>query len=63
MIEDNVYLGINTIVLKDVRIGHHAIVGAGPVVTKDIPPYAVVVGIPGKVVKFWGEGAVDDVAG
>ena len=55
IIEDNVYLGINTIVLKDVTIGHHAIVGAGSVIIKNIPPFAVVVGNPGKILKYLNE--------
>lgn len=57
ILEDHVYMGINTIVLKSVKIGHHAIIGAGSVVTKDIPPYAVVLGNPQKVVRYWGEAA------
>ena len=63
VLEDNVYLGINVIVLKDVRISQHAIVGAGSVVTKDIPPYAVVVGNPGRIIKFWGKGADQGAVG
>lgn len=55
ILEDYVYLGINAIVLKNVRIGHHAIIGAGSVVTKDIPAHAVVVGNPQRIVAYWGE--------
>ena len=39
-------------VLDGVRIGDGAVVGAGAVVTKDIPPYAVVVGVPAEIKKF-----------
>ncbi|MBY0450205.1 MAG: N-acetyltransferase [Cyanobacteria bacterium] len=43
-------LGANTTVLPGVTIGAHALVGAGSVVTKDVPDYAVVVGNPGRVI-------------
>ena len=49
-IDDYVWLGPNVIVLPGVRIGEGAVVGAGAVVTKDIPPYTVNVGIPAKTV-------------
>ena len=51
VIENNVYIGSGAIILPGVRIGHHSIVGAGSVVTKDIPPYSVSYGIPAKVQK------------
>lgn len=50
VIEDNVYLGPNVCLVENVRIGSHSIVGAGAVVTKDIPPYSVAVGVPAKVI-------------
>jgi acetyltransferase-like isoleucine patch superfamily enzyme len=50
-IGDRAWLGAKVIVLKGVTIGQHAIVGAGSVVTRDIPPYAVAVGIPARVVR------------
>ena len=34
-----------------IRIGHDSVIGANAVVVKDVPPYSVVVGIPGKVIK------------
>jgi len=46
-----VWIGFNVIVLKGVTIGEGAIVGAGSVVTKDVPPWTVVAGNPAKVVK------------
>ena len=51
VIEDNVWLGDNVSILPGVRIGKGCIVGVNSVVTKDIPPYSVVGGIPAKVLK------------
>ncbi len=47
-IMDNVFIGYNTIVLPNVRIGENVIVGAGSVVTKDLEPNGVYVGSPAK---------------
>ena len=52
MIENDVFIGANVTILDGVRIGNGAIIGAGAVVTKDIPPYAIAVGVPAKVVKY-----------
>jgi maltose O-acetyltransferase len=51
-IEDDVWIGSRAIILRGVRIGRGAIIGAGSIVTKSIPPYAIVAGIPAKVIKF-----------
>ena len=51
-IGDDVWIGTNAIVLVDVKVGDHAIVGAGSIVTKDVPEYAVVAGNPAKVIKY-----------
>lgn len=48
---DDVWLGTRSIVLPGVRIGDHAIVGAGAVVTKDVPAYAIVAGVPARVIR------------
>ena len=48
---DKVWIGFNAIILKGVTIGEGAIVGAGSVVTKDVPPWTVVAGNPARVVK------------
>jgi acetyltransferase-like isoleucine patch superfamily enzyme len=50
-IEDDVWIGFNSTILKGVNIGKGAIVGASSVVTKDVMPYTVVVGNPAKFVK------------
>lgn len=49
VIEDDVWIGHGATVLKGVRIGRGAIVAAGAVVTKDVPPYAIVGGVPARV--------------
>jgi len=51
-IGSDVWLGTNILVLSGVNIGHGAIVASGAVVTKDIPPYAIVGGVPAKVIKY-----------
>lgn len=51
-IGNDVFIGSNVTVLDGVKIGDGAIIGAGAVVSKDIPPYAVAVGCPVKIVKY-----------
>ncbi len=51
-IHDDVWIGANAVVLPKVIIGRGAVVGANAVVTKDIPPYAIVGGIPAKIIKY-----------
>lgn len=50
-IGDNVWIGSNATVLPGVTIGEWAVVAAGAVVTKDVPPYTVVAGVPARYVK------------
>jgi acetyltransferase-like isoleucine patch superfamily enzyme len=52
IIEDNVWIGANTVVLKGVVIHTGAVVGAGAVVTDDIPANAIAVGVPARVVRL-----------
>ena len=52
VIGNDVFIGMNVTILDGVTIGDGAVIGAGAVVTKDIPPYAVAVGCPIKVVKY-----------
>jgi len=49
---DNVWIGTNVIVLPGRKIGKSSIVGAGAVVTKDVPEYAIVAGNPAKVIRY-----------
>jgi len=51
IIGDNVWIGNRAMILKGVTIGDGAIIGAGSIVTKDVPSRAIVTGIPAKVVK------------
>jgi acetyltransferase-like isoleucine patch superfamily enzyme len=55
VLEDDVWLGLGVAVLEGVHIGKGAVIGAGAVVTKDIPPYAIAVGIPARVIRMRGE--------
>ena len=52
VVEDDVWIGAGSIILKGVRIGHGSVVAAGSIVTKDVPPYAIVGGNPAKVIKY-----------
>jgi acetyltransferase-like isoleucine patch superfamily enzyme len=51
-IEDDVWVGARAMILRGVRIGRGAVVAGGSVVTKSVPPYAIVAGNPAKVVRF-----------
>lgn len=51
IIEEDVWLGTGVTILSGVRLGRGCIVGANSLVTKDVPPYAVVVGTPAKIIK------------
>lgn len=50
-------IGVNAVLLPGVTVGEGAIVGAGAVVTKDVPPFAVAAGVPARVLHQRGEGA------
>lgn len=52
VIRNDAWLGSNSVVLPGVTIGTGAVVGAGAVVTKDVPDYAIVVGQPAKILKY-----------
>ena len=51
VIEDDIWIGANAVVLPGVTIGHHSVVAAGAVVTKNVPPHSLVAGVPAKIIK------------
>lgn len=51
-IGQDVLIGHGAILLRGISIGNGAVVGAGAIVTKDVPPYAIVVGVPAKVLRY-----------
>jgi len=51
IVEDGVKIGSDTMLVAPVRVGAHAMTGAGAVVTEDVPPSTLVVGVPAKVKK------------
>lgn len=55
IIERDVWIGASSVILEGVTIGEGAVIGAGTVVTKEVEPYAVVVGNPGRTIKYRGE--------
>lgn len=52
MIDNDVWIGTRAIIMPGVHIGTGAIIGAGAVVTKDVPDYAVIAGVPARIIKF-----------
>ncbi|MGE3507404.1 MAG: acyltransferase [Vicinamibacterales bacterium] len=60
VIDDDVWIGTNCIILKGVTIGRGAVVAAGSVVTRDVPPFTVVAGNPARVVKHIDAAAARD---
>lgn len=75
IIGNDVFVGANVTILDGVTIGDGAVIGAGAVVVKDIPPYAIAVGVPATVVKYrfdektieklvekqWWDGSMEDL--
>ena len=50
IIEDNVWIGCRSIILKGVKIGRRSVIAAGSIVTKDIPPNSIAAGVPARVI-------------
>ncbi|HCA42549.1 MAG TPA: acetyltransferase [Bacteroidetes bacterium] len=51
IVEDDCWIGANSVVVAGVKIGKHSVVAGGSVVTKDVPPYSIVGGNPAKLLK------------
>ncbi|QDY90237.1 glycosyltransferase [Arthrobacter sp. UKPF54-2] len=56
-IGDGCWIGAGAKILAGVSMGNGSVVGAGAVVTRDVPPYAIVAGVPAKIVAYRGQGA------
>lgn len=52
VVDDDVWIGYGATILSGVHIGQGAVIAAGAVVSKDVPPYAIVGGVPAKVIKY-----------
>ena len=52
IIEDDVWIGYGAMILSGVHIGRGAIIAAGAIVTRDVPPYAIVGGVPAKIIRY-----------
>ena len=50
-IKDKVWIGFNVIILKGITIGEGAVIGAGSIVTKDVPAYTIVAGNPARIIR------------
>lgn len=51
-IGNDVWIGVDSIIKRGIKIGNGAVIGANSVVTKDVPPYAIVVGSPAKIIRY-----------
>ena len=61
IIGNDCWIGSGAIIMPDLKIGDRSVIGAGAVVTKDVPPYAIVAGVPAKIIKFRGEDKITQI--
>lgn len=59
VVGDDVWIGTRVIIMPGVAIGHGAVIGAGSVVTRDIPPFGIAVGMPAKIIRYRGNRSPD----
>jgi acetyltransferase-like isoleucine patch superfamily enzyme len=52
LIGNDVWIGCNSVILPGVKVGDGAIIGSGSVVTKDVPEYAIMAGVPAKIIRY-----------
>lgn len=52
VVKDDVWIGYGSIILSGVHIGQGAVIAAGSVVSHDVPPYAIVGGVPARLIKY-----------
>ena len=62
IIEDDVWIGANTVIMPNVKMGRGAIIGSNAVVVSDVDPYSIVGGIPAKFIKFRFDNATIELA-
>ena len=60
VIENDVWIGTNAIIKEGIRVGTGAIIASGAVVTKDVEPYAIVGGVPAKVIRYRFDASIID---
>ena len=52
VIGNDVWIGMRVIIMPGVKIGNGVVIGAGAVVTKDVPDFAIVGGVPAKIIRY-----------
>ena len=51
-IGNDVWIGLNAVIMDGVSVGDGAVIGTGAIVTRDVPPYAIVAGVPARIIKY-----------